>query len=57
MTTTTATLLSIACGYLSGSVPCGYLAGRLKGIDIRQHGSGNSSALSRGGSVVDIRAW
>ena len=46
MTTTIATLLSIACGYLCGSVPFGYLAGRLKGIDIRQHGSGNIGATN-----------
>lgn len=33
-------LLLIAC-YLIGSVPVGYLAGRIKGIDVRKHGSGN----------------
>jgi len=46
MTATTATLVSIACGYLCGSVPFGYLAGKLKGLDIRQHGSGNIGATN-----------
>jgi glycerol-3-phosphate acyltransferase PlsY len=27
--------------FLSGSIPFGYLAGRCKGVDVRQHGSGN----------------
>lgn len=27
--------------YLVGSIPFGYLLGRLKGVDLRQHGSGN----------------
>ena len=27
--------------YLLGGIPTGYIIGRLKGIDIRQHGSGN----------------
>lgn len=33
-------LLFIA-SYLLGGIPTGYLIGRFKGIDIRQHGSGN----------------
>lgn len=33
-------LLFIA-SYILGGIPTGYIIGRLKGIDIRQHGSGN----------------
>lgn len=33
-------------GYLMGSLPTGYLAGRLRGIDIRQVGSGNIGATN-----------
>ena len=37
----------VLIGYLLGSLPCGYLAGRwLKGIDIRQHGSGSTGATN-----------
>ncbi|MFX1345302.1 MAG: glycerol-3-phosphate acyltransferase [Promethearchaeota archaeon] len=35
-------VLSILIGYLLGSVNPGYLFGRLKGIDIREEGSGNA---------------
>jgi glycerol-3-phosphate acyltransferase PlsY len=34
------TLLAALLGYLLGSIPFGFLFGRLKGIDLRQHGSG-----------------
>ena len=33
-------------GYLLGSLPTGYLVGRLRGIDIREHGSGNIGATN-----------
>jgi acyl phosphate:glycerol-3-phosphate acyltransferase len=33
--------LSIPLGFLLGSIPFGLLLGKLKGIDIREHGSGN----------------
>jgi glycerol-3-phosphate acyltransferase PlsY len=33
--------LTFLLGFLLGSIPSGYLVGRAKGIDIRQHGSGN----------------
>jgi glycerol-3-phosphate acyltransferase PlsY len=40
-------IAGIAAAYLLGSIPTGYLAGRLlKGIDIRQHGSGSTGATN-----------
>lgn len=41
-------LLWLAGAYLVGSIPFGLLLGRLKGIDIRQHGSGNVGATNAG---------
>jgi acyl phosphate:glycerol-3-phosphate acyltransferase len=39
--------LLIIVAYLLGSIPTGYLAGRyLKGIDIREHGSGSTGATN-----------
>jgi len=40
MTNTKIGLLFVA-SYLLGGIPSGYIIGRLKGIDIRKHGSGN----------------
>ena len=42
-------LLTVSIGaiaYLLGSMPSGYLAGRLSGVDVRQHGSGNIGATN-----------
>lgn len=39
-------ILSLFVAYLCGATPFGYLAGKLKGIDIRQHGSGNIGATN-----------
>ena len=40
------TLTSLCLAYLLGSIPTGLIAGRLKGIDVRQHGSGNVGATN-----------
>ena len=41
------TALLIAIGaFLLGSIPTGYLVARAKGVDIRQHGSGNIGATN-----------
>ena len=39
-------LLPAILGYLLGSIPVGYLVGRSRGIDIREHGSGNIGATN-----------
>jgi len=39
--------LLVVASYLLGSIPSGYIAGRItRGIDIRQHGSGNLGATN-----------
>ncbi|MBA3883502.1 MAG: glycerol-3-phosphate 1-O-acyltransferase PlsY [Chthoniobacterales bacterium] len=40
------TLAVLVAGYFFGSLPNGYLAGRLAGVDVRQHGSGNIGATN-----------
>lgn len=39
-------ILAITAAYLLGSLPVGLLMGRAKGVDIRQHGSGNIGATN-----------
>ena len=39
-------VLTVLLSYLIGSIPCGVFAGRIAGIDIRQHGSGNIGATN-----------
>ena len=40
------TISIIATAYFLGSLPSGYLAGRLSGVDVRKHGSGNIGATN-----------
>ncbi|KAB2954584.1 glycerol-3-phosphate acyltransferase [Heliorestis acidaminivorans] len=40
------TLLFYLTAFFLGSIPFAYLAGRLRGLDIRQHGSGNIGATN-----------
>ncbi len=39
-------LIAVAVGYLLGSLPFGYWAGRVRGIDLRLVGSGNTGATN-----------
>lgn len=39
-------LVGVLISYLVGSIPFAYLAGKAKGIDLRQHGSGNLGATN-----------
>ena len=38
--------LAIALSYLLGSIPTSAIAGRIKGVDLRRHGSGNLGATN-----------
>ena len=42
----TAAAVAIVLGYLLGSCPFGYWAGRLRGVDLREHGSGNTGGTN-----------
>ena len=39
-------LLGVLVAYLLGSIPAAYIAGKLRGIDLREHGSGNLGATN-----------
>lgn len=41
-----AQIVLLGVAYLLGSFPTGYLVGRLRGIDIREHGSGSTGATN-----------
>lgn len=41
-----ASAAAFLAAYVSGATPFGYVAGRVRGIDIRQHGSGNIGATN-----------
>ena len=39
-------LICVAIGYLFGLFQTSYIYGRIKGMDIREHGSGNAGATN-----------
>lgn len=39
-------IIGVLISYLAGSIPSAYIAGRLRGVDLRQHGSGNLGATN-----------
>jgi len=39
-------VVAIAAGYVFGSIPFGYLAGRMRGVDLRASGSGNTGGTN-----------
>jgi acyl phosphate:glycerol-3-phosphate acyltransferase len=41
-----APIFGVIISYLAGSVPSAYIAGKLRGVDLRQHGSGNLGATN-----------
>ena len=42
----TARLICLCIGYVCGLLQTGYIVGKLKGIDIREHGSGNAGTTN-----------
>ena len=41
-----APIYGIVIAYLAGSIPSAFIAGKLRGVDLRQHGSGNLGATN-----------
>ena len=41
-----APIIGVLIAYLAGSIPSAYIAGRLRGVDLRKHGSGNLGATN-----------
>jgi glycerol-3-phosphate acyltransferase PlsY len=41
-----APIVGVIIAYLAGSIPSAYIAGRLRGVDLRKHGSGNLGATN-----------
>src|SRR6185503_21212958 len=39
-------IVGVILSYLAGSIPSAYIAGRARGVDLRQHGSGNLGATN-----------
>lgn len=41
-----APIFGVIIAYLAGSIPSAYIAGRVRGVDLRKHGSGNLGATN-----------
>jgi glycerol-3-phosphate acyltransferase PlsY len=41
-----APIVAVIISYLAGSIPSAYIAGKLRGVDLRKHGSGNLGATN-----------
>src|ERR1700674_4322840 len=41
-----APIVGVIISYLAGSIPSAYIAGKLRGVDLRKHGSGNLGATN-----------
>jgi glycerol-3-phosphate acyltransferase PlsY len=39
-------IIGVLIAYLAGSIPSAYIAGKLRGVDLRKHGSGNLGATN-----------
>ena len=39
-------IVGVLLSYLAGSIPSAYLAGKVRGVDLRKHGSGNLGATN-----------